>query len=164
MESAQLVQVPEFPSFFVDSTPKVYQLVNGTLVEVEQIHERDYKTCRISNGFSTTRFYVHRLVALCFLGPCPKGMQVCHGPKGSKDNSPENLSYGTPQKNSDDKRRDGTMVEGEKAFHAKLTTENILEIRKRREQGEKIATLAKEFSTSRGNISLICSKRRWKHL
>lgn len=51
---------------------------------------------------------VHRLVAETFLGLCPKGKQVCHGPKGTSDNCVFNLSYGTPSDNQFDKRRDGT--------------------------------------------------------
>ncbi len=51
---------------------------------------------------------VHRLVALAWIGPCPKGMEVCHGDNGSADNSVGNLSYDTHSANGLDMRRDGT--------------------------------------------------------
>jgi len=51
---------------------------------------------------------VHKLVTSTFLGPCPEGQQVRHGPKGKQDNSLLNLSYGTSSQNQLDKRRDGT--------------------------------------------------------
>ncbi len=38
---------------------------------------------------------VHQLVALTWIGPCPNGKEVCHGPNGAIDNSVGNLLYGT---------------------------------------------------------------------
>ena len=52
--------------------------------------------------------HVHRLVAAAFLGPCPEGQQVRHGPNGVTDNSVSNLCYGTRSQDGLDKRRDGT--------------------------------------------------------
>lgn len=51
---------------------------------------------------------VHRLVAAAWIGPCPSGQQVRHGPNGVMDNSVSNLCYGTPSEDGLDKRRDGT--------------------------------------------------------
>jgi len=53
-------------------------------------------------------FDVHRLVAAAWIGICPKGQEVCHGPNGKDDNSPSNLSYGTRVDNMQDRFRDGT--------------------------------------------------------
>lgn len=53
---------------------------------------------------------VHQMVARTFLGPCPVGCHVLHGPNGSSDNSAKNLSYGTPVENGRDRRRDGTHL------------------------------------------------------
>jgi hypothetical protein len=52
--------------------------------------------------------WVHRLVAFTWLGLCPDGKEVCHGPNGASDNSVDNLSYGTHKQNSLDRRRDNT--------------------------------------------------------
>ena len=51
---------------------------------------------------------VHQLVATAWIGPCPEGQQVRHGPNGVTDNSVSNLCYGTPSEDGFDKRRDGT--------------------------------------------------------
>jgi len=53
-------------------------------------------------------YSVHRLVALTFLGPCPKGLEVRHGVGGILDNTPKNLQYGTRSENYKDRIRDGT--------------------------------------------------------
>lgn len=59
------------------------------------------------NGIVETRT-VHQLVCEAFLGPCPEGMEVCHGPNGILDNSLANLRYGTHTENAQDMIRDGT--------------------------------------------------------
>jgi hypothetical protein len=52
---------------------------------------------------------VHRIVTAAWIGPCPEGQQVRHGPNGCADNSVGNLSYGTKSENERDKCRDGTQ-------------------------------------------------------
>jgi hypothetical protein len=51
---------------------------------------------------------VHTLVLEAFIGPCPPGMECCHGPAGPADNRLSNLSWGTRSKNMIDTLRDGT--------------------------------------------------------
>lgn len=64
-------------------------------------------TVSLCNRKQKTRF-VHQLVCEAFIGPCPDGMEVCHGPNGKLDNSISNLRYGTRSDNEKDKIRDGT--------------------------------------------------------
>jgi len=52
--------------------------------------------------------YIHQIVAMAWIGPCPNGKQVRHGPNGKLDNSVSNLCYGTWSEQHLDKRRDGT--------------------------------------------------------
>lgn len=51
---------------------------------------------------------VHRLVLETFVGPCPEGMEACHGPGGQMDNRLVNLRWDTSGSNQLDKQRDGT--------------------------------------------------------
>lgn len=59
------------------------------------------------DGIQTTMM-VHRIVAEAWLGPCPDGQEVCHGPNGQLDNSVSNLRWDTRRNNKLDCRRDGT--------------------------------------------------------
>jgi hypothetical protein len=108
---------------------------------------------------------VHRLVAEAFIGPCPDGHIVCHGPGGPLDNRLENISYGTHSKNTgEDRRRDGTIPRGSRSGSAKLNEEQVLEIKRRTAAGESRASLARAFGVRPENISHIALGRNWSWL
>jgi DNA-binding XRE family transcriptional regulator len=113
-----------------------------------------------------TKCYVHRLVAAAFLGPCPPGEQVRHGPNGKLDNRASQLCYGTREKNAGpDRERDGTLLYGESSPVAKLTEAQITEIRARYAAGGICQRdLASELGVSRGNISVITRGDGWKRV
>jgi len=93
-------------------------------VGVDSIGRRYYKRGKIlrpgrskSGHYTVSLFkntraqsqYVHALVALAFLGSCPVGREVSHGPNGVADNSVSNLSYETRSQNLLNRRRDKTI-------------------------------------------------------
>lgn len=53
---------------------------------------------------------------------------------------------------------------GEQNYNAKLTSDNVLEIRRRRESGEPLKSIAEDFHISKGAVSGIALGRCWKHL
>ncbi|MCF8703308.1 NUMOD4 motif-containing HNH endonuclease [Corynebacterium pseudokroppenstedtii] len=73
------------------------------------------------NGKPTT-FWVHRLVAEAFLGPCPEGMVVCHNNGNLADNRLSNLRYGTRSENMHDrvKRGDHPLAAKKKCIRGHL--------------------------------------------
>jgi hypothetical protein len=101
------------------------------------------------------------LVARVFIGPRPAGEQVCHGPAGLADNSPGNLYYGTPKRNMQDRKRDGTHPAGEKNGRAKMTWAIADEVRQRYGTGESQRALAQEFDVTPGAIAHIIHNRNW---
>lgn len=108
---------------------------------------------------------VYRLVAEAFLGPCPDGWIVRHGPGGPLDNRLCNLSYGTSSDNNGaDRLRDGTLPRGSKAGSARLTEDQVLEIKRRSIAGESRAALGREFGVRPENISHIVTGRTWSWL
>jgi hypothetical protein len=108
---------------------------------------------------------VHRLVAEAFLGPCPEGHIVRHGPGGPLDNRLCNLSYGTPSDNNGaDRLRDGTLPRGTRNGSARLTEEQVVEIKRRLLAGESRASLGREFGVRAENISHIATGRNWAWL
>lgn len=115
--------------------------------------------CR--HGISKAR-RVHQLVAEAFLGRCPEGLEVCHGPGGRLDNRPLNLTYGAKAKNyGPDKVRDGTTNRGEQSAVAKLTRAIVAECRTRAASGENQAALAREFGVGTGTMWNALSGKTW---
>jgi NUMOD4 motif/HNH endonuclease len=110
-------------------------------------------------------FSIHVLVARAFLGPCPDGHEVCHGPAGRRDNRLVNLSYGTRLKNnSEDKRRDGTLPAGVRNGRARLTDEIVRECRRRAAAGESCRALALEFGVEDTAMLKAVAGTAWRHV
>jgi hypothetical protein len=55
------------------------------------------------------RFFVHRLVLLAFIGPCPGGMECCHWNGDPADNRLSNLRWDTHKANCADTVRNGRI-------------------------------------------------------
>ncbi len=113
------------------------------------------------NGKPTIKL-VHHLVAQVWLPPKPVGLIILHGPRGRKDNCPDNLSYGTHQQNAGpDRERDGTLIKGEQSCWAKLTEKDVIEIRK---STETCSALARKYGVSARTVSKAKTGKTWKHV
>ncbi len=121
-----------------------------------------YQVVALCNGRRNDR-KIHQLVAAAFLGPCPEGMIVLHGENGL-DNSPSNLSYGTRSQNSQDMKRDGTALQGERHPLAKLTATDVLSIRGLVSAGAVQTHVAFAFGVSKQTVSAIVHRKLWPHL
>lgn len=108
---------------------------------------------------------VHALVLQAFVGPCPDGHIVCHGPGGSLDNRLSNLYYGTVNRNNGiDRIRDGTMPRGEKAGRAKLKNDDVVDIKQRLRDGQSRASISRLYGVNPETISHIAVGRTWAWL
>lgn len=108
---------------------------------------------------------VHRLVAAAFLGPCPAGQVVCHGPLGRHCNHLSNLRYDSQAANcSHDKRRDGTEQRGERHGRAQLQRPTVRAIRALAAQGYRQDDIAWALAISRANVANIINRRSWAWL
>src|SRR3546814_4878852 len=76
--------------------------------------------------------YVHDLVTEAFIGPKPRGLEVCHNNGTRNDNRLVNLRYDTRSANAMDRHLHGTLpnIRGEECLSAKLTEEDVRWIRR----------------------------------
>ncbi len=72
---------------------------------------------------------VHRVVMEAFVGPCPDGMEVCHGDGDPMNARLDNLRYDTRKANHADKKRHGTSNSGSRHGNSKLTEDQVLRMR-----------------------------------
>ena len=109
-------------------------------------------------------YTVHRLVAKAFLPNPENKPQINHFDCIRTNNNVENLEWCTQSENIRHAFMYGNKSQkGEKNYASKLTGAQVLEIRKRAKT-EKQSDLAREFGLSTGNVSLIVSRKTWKHL
>lgn len=89
----------------------------------------------------------HRVAYELLAGPIPDGLYVCHRCDTPSCVRPSHLFLGTPQDNVDDMHAKGraTKAAGERSGNARLTDDQVVEIRTRRADGETTYALAAEF-------------------
>lgn len=122
-----------------------------------------YRRIRLAGpGCSGKGVKVHLLVLRLFRGPAPEGMQARHL-DGNKDNNRlDNLEWGTPKENNQDKIRHGTVPAGENHGLAKLTWKGVREIRELYRTGTSISALSRRFRVYRNAIRQVVLGKTWK--
>lgn len=141
-------------------------LSNRLLTHSKAGSKREYDYVYLTTGDNTHGSRsVHRLVCEAFNGS-PETGKVCRHLDGKPSNNHyTNLAWGTPEENMQDAKRHGTTTYGEKNVRAKLTSDAVLEIRRRfKEGGITQANLGKLYGVSRPAVGLILSGQRWAHL
>jgi len=106
---------------------------------------------------------VHTLVLLTFVGPKPDGYETRHKNGIKTDNRLENLCWGTPQENTNDKHIHGTIIKRPLPLR-RFTVDQVRHIRERLALGVNCTQLAREYGVSRGAISDIKRNKNWRHV
>lgn len=110
--------------------------------------------------------HVHKLVAAAFHGPRPAGLHIAHLNGDARDNRAENLAYVTPTENEHHKHGHGTRLAGERCHNAKLTDDQVREIRRTvipRHPVYSVTALARKFGVWPGTISAVVNGRLRRH-
>ena len=138
-----------------------------------------------NDGYGQTWFRgsnvrAHRVAYLLNIGPLDPGMVIMHRCDTPPCINPKHLLQDTSQANTADRdvkgrhtvargdqhymRRTRFVRGGEKAPTAKLTEEDVIEIRRLLSLGVRQADIAAQFSVSRTCVSGIATKRLWTYL
>jgi len=121
-----------------------------------------YKVSFYRPGLNRT-FHVHRLVAEAFVdGRTREKKYVCHNDNDPSNNRAENLRWDTQKGNIAHKYKFGTENIGERNPGARLTKEQVIEIRDLYSNGYTKTQLLIKFGVSFTCISDIVNLRSWK--
>lgn len=129
---------------------------------------RPYLRFTIRIDGRTKNIHVHRAALEAFYGPCPENFVACHNDGNRLNNNIENLRWDTKSSNTRDQLKHGTHSSfkrrGEKVNLTKLTTEQVLNIRKDLYKGISLNKTGKKYSVHSTTIFAIKHRITWKHI
>lgn len=112
--------------------------------------------------------YVHRVVFEAAFGPIPEGMCVCHKCDNACCFNPDHLFLGTRANNLQDMWRKGRQTKerarGDSSPKTIYSTAKVLEMRRRKANGDRIGSLVLEFGGTYQAIKAIIDRKTWKHI
>lgn len=121
------------------------------------VDSRGYHIVTFGRGVTKS---VHRLVLEAFVGECPIGMECRHIDGNALNNQIDNLTWGTPTENQADQVRHGTRVKGERHPQARLTDEEVAQIRSLyQNSGWSQKEIAGEFQLAQGHVSQLVNRK-----
>lgn len=177
-QSNQLSSEPEewrpvvgFPAYEVSNLGRLRRVVGSATSSAGPRAERGTKGGYINACLSdgSGRKYqrgVHALVCEAFIGPRQKGIHVNHIDGNKKNNRLTNLEYVTPAENNRHANRTGlNPVECEDNPAAKLTNEQVIELRRRySDEHKSLSELARAFGVSKTSVCDIVQGKNWQAL
>ena len=107
---------------------------------------------------------LHRVAWEMTHGPIPKGNFVCHKCDNPRCCNPNHLFLGTQADNMRDAAVKGRMNRGEARWCAKLTEDDVREMRRLSASGERPAALSRKFGISLQNTIRVVRGQIWKHV
>jgi hypothetical protein len=159
------------PGHFISEEGEILSPKNSVLSQ--SVDKDGYKKVRITFNGRRVKKSVHRLVAEAYLPKPANAVMVRHLDDNKSNNHVSNLAWGTALENAADAIRNGRTTRGRKITqphsgeanpNAKLTCEQIIEIRTRWENRVTLASLAREYGVEYQTISSIVKGRLWSRL
>ena len=147
-------QHPHYPFLWITEDGKVFREL------VPSLDGAGYH--QIRNG--SLRERRHTLVAETYHGPRPTGQVVRHRDGVSGHDHYLNLEWGTQAENCADTAAHGKSTRGSKNARAKLSPEQVRQIRSRLSAGESGTAIARDFGLSQSTVCDIHTGRTWGHL
>lgn len=168
--------IPNFSRYFVDEDGNLWTTgwkgSKQTKMLKPALSPDGYLKTMIVNdqgkNISTT---IHRMVALAYHGPRPKGLHINHIDGNKQNNRPSNLEYITHSANAKHSFDIGLQKPkiGSTNGNSKLTDQDVIEIRTIAANGGRYygrKKLAERYGVSEAHIKDIVNRRRntWGHL
>ncbi len=156
------------------------KLAHGNKTDLQRLNEKvkiktgsechEFTAARDNKGygrffFDGSMMLAHRASWAIHNGPIGDGLNVLHKCDNPSCVNPEHMFLGTPADNMKDRDNKGRQAIGEDKGTAKLTNEEVIEIKHCLGRGDvSQADLGKMYSVTQGNIAAIKSGKTWSHL
>lgn len=137
-----------------------------------------WEGCRNPQWYGTLKWRrrtdrAHRIAYELVVGPIPIGLCVCHHCDNPPCCNPAHLFLGTIADNNADKVAKGRAgrtgkrsgwARGEGHGCARLTTADVIALRRRHVEGESQSSLAREFGVHVSTVHLVVHRKKWAHV
>jgi hypothetical protein len=124
-----------------------------------------YPTVGLHRNGKATRRKLHVWILLSFRGPRPYPIaQGCHDNGVRTDCRLDNLRWDTPKSNQGDRLKHGTEPRGTKSGKARVTEQQVFEIRAALAAGARKRDVAARIGVSPSTISAIARGQNWAWL
>ena len=130
---------------------------SGCWLWIGAMRNRGYGSFQFRGG----QWRAHRAAYEMFIGPIPDGLFVTHSCDTPSCVNPRHLSVGTHTDNMRDMRGRDRSLRGTRHRDAKLTEDDVREIRS---SSNSQRTLAKRYGVHQGAIYLVQKRKTWKHV
>jgi hypothetical protein len=120
----------------------------------------DYGLLKIDNKTKKA----HRVAYELSHGSISDDLDVCHTCDNPPCVRPDHLFAGSGLENIQDRNRKGRQAKGEKIHTAKLTENDVLEIRSLRGKGMTYVELSESFGVGVDYMGALCRGKYWRHL
>jgi hypothetical protein len=136
------------------------------LIRRPQVNTSGYYSLSLSLNGKRSMASIHSLVAQAFLGERPEGYEVNHIDGNKLNNRVDNLEYCTRSQNIQHALRVGLIPKqaGANNHNAKLTEDDVREIRKTLASGVSIRETSRIFGVSDYPVGQIARGKHWTHL
>lgn len=146
----------------INSLGEIYSLPKRTLskrrILKTSINNSGYHCVSLCKNSKHKSFTVHRLLLDTFISERPKGMDIDHIDGDKLNNSITNLRYCSRSDNMKNARRNGFKNYGEHSKFAKLTQNQVREIRCSDKTQSELASL---YKVSIATISRVLNNKIW---
>jgi hypothetical protein len=161
------VMIPGFPMYRINRGGGIQSKYHGPWRDIKPAIRNRYPAVSIHDetGKAKNR-YVHRLVMESFVGPRPEGMQCRHLDGNPLNCNLENLAWGTPKENSNDKVAHGTVVMGGRIAWARCTEKDVDDMRRMRMDGATRNEIAAKYQITPAHVTkvILGGYGMWKHV
>ncbi len=157
------MKINNYPNYTIDKNGNIF-LANGR-IKLPSKDKKGYMHITLSNNGIRKTFLVHRLVAEHFIHNPNNLSQVNHIDGNKSNNNVNNLEWVTSSDNITHSFNNGlSNYNGENNGRSKLTSLEVIEIKKLIKNKIKLKNIAKQFNVHPNTISEIKREIKWKHI
>lgn len=151
--------IKNYPNYMIDKFGVVTNINTGHALT--PIIRNGYFAVRLSKNGKVKERMIHHLVYETFKGKRKVGMHIDHIDCVRTNNNLNNLRMVSPAVNLSNMK---LKTKGEDVNTAKLSEQDVIDIRIRKSKGERTLDIAKEYNVIKSTINRIINGKTWKHL